>query len=79
MLRDVEALQGQAILFIDEMHILVGAGKHGLQYLCAVYVWFDYGHYRCFKRLSSLNVSIVCWVPTGSIDVQSKMHPSRLT
>ncbi len=26
VLRDVEALQGQAILFIDEMHILVGAG-----------------------------------------------------
>lgn len=27
VLRDVEALQGQAILFIDEMHVLVGAGK----------------------------------------------------
>jgi ATP-dependent Clp protease ATP-binding subunit ClpA len=33
VLRDVEALQGQAILFIDEMHILVGAGKKGKKVL----------------------------------------------
>lgn len=26
MLRDVEALHGKAILFIDELHLLVGAG-----------------------------------------------------